>query len=110
MTALPGTGGITAAWQMRVVTADGLGSALARLGKTHAPDALGRGALDGSVPPYSIPNVCIQCVKASLPFTPGYMRGSPKREFAFFTKMFIGELGLPSGMEPLAFRMSMLGE
>jgi isoquinoline 1-oxidoreductase beta subunit len=37
------------------------------------------------------------------------MRGSPQREFAFFTESFIDELAHAAGMEPLAFRMSMLG-
>jgi isoquinoline 1-oxidoreductase subunit beta len=109
MTALPGEGGITAAWAMRVATADGLGSALNRLAGNSSPGKLGRTALDGSVPPYSIPNVRIEAVEAKLPFTAGYMRGSPQREFAFFTESFIDELAHAAGMEPLAFRMSLLG-
>jgi len=110
MAALPGAGGLTSAWSMRVSTADGLGSALSRLGSRSAPDDLGRNALDGSVPPYSIENVKIEAVRAELPFAPGYMRGSPQREFAFFTESFIDELAHAAGMEPLAFRMSMLGQ
>ena len=109
MTALPGSGGITAAWAMRVATADGLGSALARLGGDDASDKLGKTALDGSVPPYSIPNVRVESVQVKLPFATGYMRGSPQREFAFFTESFIDELAHAAGMEPLSFRMSMLG-
>jgi isoquinoline 1-oxidoreductase beta subunit len=109
MTALPGAGGITAAWAMRVATGDGLGSALARLDGKDAANELGKIALDGSVPPYSIPNVRIDAIRADLPFSAGYMRGSPQREFAFFTESFIDELSRAAGMEPLAFRMSMLG-
>jgi isoquinoline 1-oxidoreductase beta subunit len=109
MIALPGAGGITAAWAMRVATADGLGSALARLSDKDAPDKLGKTALDGSVPPYSIANVLVQSVSVKLPFAAGYMRGSPQREFAFFTESFIDELARAAGMEPLSFRMSMLG-
>lgn len=108
MAALPGAGGITAAWAMKVATADGFGSSLARLGGNEVPE-LGKSALEGSVPPYSIPNVRIEAVNAKLPFTIGYMRGSPQREFAFFTESFIDELARAAGMEPLAFRMSMLG-
>ena len=37
------------------------------------------------------------------------MRGSPQREFAFFTESFIDELAHAAGMEPLGFRMAMLG-
>jgi isoquinoline 1-oxidoreductase subunit beta len=109
LTALPGAGGITQAWAMKVTTADGLGSALARLGGENTPDKLRKTALDGSVPPYSIPHVKIDAVEVQLPFTAGYMRGSPQREFAFFTESFIDELAHAAGMEPLAFRMSMLG-
>lgn len=109
MTALPGSGGITAALAMKVATADGLGSALARLEGKKPSGKLGKSALDGSVPPYSIPNIRIEGVAVNPPFTPGYMRGSPQREFAFFTESFIDELAHAAGIEPLAFRMSMLG-
>jgi isoquinoline 1-oxidoreductase beta subunit len=109
MAALPGEGGITAAWSMKVATANGLDSALARLDGRGSPKKLGRGALDGSVPPYSIPHVLIEAAEVKLPFAPGYMRGSPQREFAFFTESFIDELAHAAGLEPLAFRMSMLG-
>ncbi len=109
MTALPGPGGITAAWSMKVATQDGLGSALARLAKKAEPTKFGKGALAGAIPPYSIPNVEIDAVRADLPFAAGYMRGSPNREFAFFTESFIDELAHVAGMEPLGFRMSMLG-
>jgi isoquinoline 1-oxidoreductase subunit beta len=104
MTALPGQGGITAAWAMRVATADGLGTSLGA-GRGH----LGKTAMDGSVPPYSIPHVSIDAIRADLPFTPGYMRGSPAREFTFFTESFIDELAHAVGIEPLSFRMSILG-
>ena len=109
MTALPGAGGITAAWAMKVATADGLGAALARLSGGDAPETFGKTMLDGSVPPYSIAHVKIGAVAAKLPFESGYMRGSPQREFTFFTESFIDELARAAGMEALAFRMSMLG-
>lgn len=104
LNALPAQGGVTAAWRMRVATLDGLGTALGISAKK-----LGKTALDGSVPPYSIPHVRIEAVRAQLPFSPGYMRGSPLREFTFFTESFIGELAHVAGVEPLSFRMAMLG-
>jgi isoquinoline 1-oxidoreductase beta subunit len=108
MTALPGAGGITAAWKMRAATVSGIGSALDRLlGKKERSRAI-RNAVDG-IPPYSIPNVTIEAVRPDLPFSAGYMRGSPAREYAFFTESFTDELAHAAGMEPLAFRMSMLG-
>ena len=110
MTALPGEGGITAAWAMRVATADGLGSALARLEGTKPPHEFSKTALNGALPPYAIPNVRIDAVQTPLPFAPGYMRGSPQRELTFFTESFIDELAHAAGMEPLALRMSLLGQ
>src|SRR5436305_9691149 len=95
---------------MRVGTADGRGSARARLSGSSSPGKFGRAALDGAVPPYGIPHVRVEGAQTPLPFTCGYMRGSPHRELTFFTESFIDELARAAGMEPLAFRMSMLGQ
>ncbi|HEX5238550.1 MAG TPA: molybdopterin cofactor-binding domain-containing protein [Sphingomicrobium sp.] len=108
MTALPGAGGITAAWKMQVATVNGMASAMSRLLGGNGKRELTRIAVTG-LPPYSIPDVTIQAVNTDLPFDCGYMRGSPQREFAFFTESFIDELARAAGMEPLAFRMSLLG-
>jgi isoquinoline 1-oxidoreductase subunit beta len=109
MTALPGAGGITAAWKMQVATLSGMNSAMARLLDTDEKRTGIRNAVVG-IPPYGIPNVTIEAMRPSLPFDVGYMRGSPEREFAFFTESFIDELARAAGLEPLAFRMSMLGD
>jgi isoquinoline 1-oxidoreductase beta subunit len=109
MTALPGPMAIPEAWQMRIATDDGLASALARLAGEEPPGKLGRTALDGAVPPYAIANVRVQAVRCGLPVITGYMRGSPQRELCFATECFVDELARAAGMEPLAFRMSMLG-
>ena len=109
MMALPGAGGITAAWKMRVAAADGFGAALAALAGSDPPQDLGRTGLDGSVPPYAIPHVAIEGIAAAVPYQAGYMRGSPQREFTFFTESFIDELAQAAGMDPLGFRMALLG-
>lgn len=109
MTALPGQGGITAAWQMRVATGDGFGSAIARLSGAAEPGKLGEAALDGAAPPYAIPDVRVEAVGVPAAANAGYMRGSPQREYCFFTESFVDELAHAAGLEPLAFRMSMLG-
>jgi isoquinoline 1-oxidoreductase beta subunit len=109
MTALPGAGGITAAWKMQLVMASGMGSAVARLLDSDDEERVTRNAING-IPPYSIPNVTIEAIRPDLPFSIGYMRGSPRRELTFFTESFVDELARAAGMEPLAFRMSMLGE
>ena len=96
---------------MRVATADGLGSAhRARSPASERRASSAQTALDGAVPPYSIPNVRDRSDRVpSCRSHAGYMRGSPQREFAFFTESFIDELARAAGIEPLAFRMSMLG-
>jgi isoquinoline 1-oxidoreductase beta subunit len=104
MTALPGAGGITAAWKMRIATSDGLGTAIG--GKSLK---LGATVLGGAIPPYSIPNVSIDGVPVRTPFRTGYMRGHPQRAMAFVIESFIDELAHAAGLEPLAFRMAMLG-
>ena len=109
MTALPGADGITGAWKMEIATVNGMGSTIARLFAADDAGRMERTAVNG-LPPYSIPNVTIEATHADLPFAAGYMRGSPQREIAFFTESFADELARAAGMEPLAFRMSMLGD
>lgn len=108
MTALPGEGGITAAWKMQIASIDGMGSALRRMLDTANKKELIRTSIDG-LPPYAIPNVTIEAVRPELPYRTGYMRGSPSREFAFFTESFADELAHAAGLEPLSYRMSLLG-
>ena len=108
LTALPGPDGITAAWKMRVVTSGSLGSAIARLTGDEAT-ALDPAALDGAMPPYGIPNVTVEATHVPLPFRAGYMRGHPQRPLVFAIESFADELARLAGMEPLAFRMAMLG-
>ncbi|MEO5611760.1 MAG: molybdopterin cofactor-binding domain-containing protein [Sphingomicrobium sp.] len=109
MTALPGAGGITAAWKMRVVTSDGFGSAIRRLAGGDASDKLGKTALDAAIPPYAIPDVSIDAVSAKSLFPTGYMRGHPQCAMTFFTESFIDEMAHAAGLEPLAFRTTLLG-
>jgi isoquinoline 1-oxidoreductase beta subunit len=92
-----------------MATADGFGSALARTTGAEPSGRLQPTALGGAVPPYAIPNIRVQAASTELPLTSGYMRGSPQRELCFATESFIDELARAAGMEPLAFRMSMLG-
>jgi isoquinoline 1-oxidoreductase beta subunit len=108
MTALPGASGITDAWKMQIAMVNGMGAAVARMLGTEDPGTVIRNAVSG-IPPYSIPNVMIEAVRPELPFACGYMRGSPEREYAFFTESFNDELARAAGIEPLAFRMPLLG-
>ena len=104
MTALPNGAGGVAAWGARVAGSDGLTAALARLtGK--AP----RDALAGFDPPYGFPAVAIDHARTSLPIGVGAIRGGGETFGAFATESFVDELARAMGVEPLAFRIAMLG-
>jgi isoquinoline 1-oxidoreductase beta subunit len=109
MMALPGEGGITAAWKMEVAIADGMAAAIERIEDSDDDKELIRTSRR-AFPPYAIPNVAVEATSPSLPFRTGYMRGSPVREFAFFTESFADELAHAAGLEPLSYRMSLLGQ
>jgi isoquinoline 1-oxidoreductase beta subunit len=94
---------------MEIAAVDGMAASLGRMLDAENKRKLVRAAMNG-MPPYAIPNVTIEAVHLSLPLRVGYMRGSPEREHAFFTESFIDELAHAAGLEPLAFRMSMLGQ
>ena len=109
MFALPTPSGMPAAWKMHFAAGNGFGAALNALGGDSPPTSLGAVDIVGAVPPYAIPHMTIDGSYAQLPFEAGYMRGSPQREFCFSTESFVDELARRVGLEPLAFRMSMLG-
>ena len=109
MTALPGAGGITAAFRMDIASADAMAASLARLAEGEQPTTLGKQAFAGAVPPYSIPALMVRGVAAALPYRTGYMRGSPEREAAFASESFMDELARAAGLDPLSLRMALLG-
>ena len=67
-------------------------------------------ALEGLMPAYSIPNVAIDHVPVSIGLPTGRLRGNAHGYTAFMVESFIDEVAHHHGQEPLAFRMSMLGQ
>ncbi|MGZ3265050.1 MAG: molybdopterin cofactor-binding domain-containing protein [Croceibacterium sp.] len=67
-------------------------------------------ALEGLMPPYSIPNVAIDHVPVSIGLPTGRLRGNAHGYTAFMVETFIDEIAHHQQQEPLAFRMSMLGQ
>ena len=67
-------------------------------------------ALEGLMPAYAIPNVAVDHVPVALPLPAGRMRGGAHGYTAFMVESFIDEVAHRSGQEPLAYRMSMLGQ
>src|SRR3546814_9567852 len=64
---------------------------------------------DGAVPPYGIPAVAVDWLPADIPLRTGLSRAAAHGYTAFFTESFIDELAREAGVEPLSFRMQMLG-
>ena len=75
-------------------------------GVAGAGDAL---AVEGAVPPYTIPNLLVQHVPAAIGLPAGRLRGNAHGYTAFFTECFLDELAHRAGREPLSYRMALLG-
>jgi isoquinoline 1-oxidoreductase subunit beta len=103
-------GGIVLGWQARIAAPDtggqlarrlrGGGSALAAIGDPTA----------GAVPPYAVPAVVVDYLPAETGLRVGGWRSAAHSYTAFFTESFMDELARLSGVEPLSFRMQMLGD
>jgi isoquinoline 1-oxidoreductase beta subunit len=61
------------------------------------------------VPPYAIASVAIDHVPADIGIETGYWRGAAHSYTGFFTESFVDELARTLGMEPLSFRIALLG-
>lgn len=66
-------------------------------------------ALSGMVPPYAIPNFAVDHYPAATGLPVGYSRGNADVYGAFFTEAFIDELAHLAQMEPMSFRIQMMG-
>ena len=59
--------------------------------------------------PYAVPSVQLEEVHADLPIATGYMRGGGPAITTFARESFLDELARASDLEPLAFRIALLG-
>jgi isoquinoline 1-oxidoreductase beta subunit len=97
------------AWQARIAAPTTAAEVAERLGARPflvRPDAA---AGAGAEPPYGIANVAIDHVPTDIGIRTGSWRGEAHSYTGFFTESFIDELARASGMEPLSFRMGLLG-
>ncbi|MFC7536431.1 molybdopterin cofactor-binding domain-containing protein [Sphingomonas sp. GCM10030256] len=107
--ALPTPAGGIAAWKVRIASVGGLTAALGRMLEAGPASALDAREWSGAVPPYAIANVAVDGVAAELPIRTSYLRGGMDAPCAFFTESFVDEMARIAGVEPLAFRMGLLG-
>ncbi len=64
----------------------------------------------GAAPPYAIPAIRIERAVADVGIATGMARGGAHVATCFFNECFIDELARRASMEPVGFRMQMLGE
>jgi isoquinoline 1-oxidoreductase beta subunit len=96
-------------WQARIAAPTTAAEVAARLGATPwlvRPDAA---AVAGAEPPYGIANIAIDHVPAEIGIRTGSWRGEAHSYTGFFTESFVDELARTMGMEPLSFRIGLLG-
>jgi isoquinoline 1-oxidoreductase beta subunit len=104
------TGGIVLGWQARIAAPDTGRQLAERLrGGASVMAAIGDPAA-GAVPPYAIPAVSVDYLPAETGVRVGGWRSGAHSYTAFFTESFMDELARISGVEPLSFRMQMLGD
>jgi isoquinoline 1-oxidoreductase beta subunit len=97
-------------WQARIAAPDTAAQLSERLrGGSSAMSAIGDPTA-GAVPPYAIPAVAVDHLPADTGIRIGGWRSGAHSYTAFFTESFMDELARISGVEPLSFRMQMLGD
>jgi isoquinoline 1-oxidoreductase beta subunit len=109
LTAWIGRDGISR-WEARIAAPDTDREVAGRLRASRSFFRPGGGPVAGAAPPYAIPSVAIDHVPVDLGVPTGMWRSSAHSYTAFFTECFIDELARAAAMEPLSFRMRMLGD
>lgn len=112
MAAVLGDRGEIAGWQARIAAPATGASMMARLtGSGNGANEVKaeRSAIEGAVPPYGIPAMAIDHLPADIGIATGMWRSVAHSYTAFFTECFVDELARSAGIEPLSYRMQMLG-
>lgn len=104
-----GEGGRILGWRARMGAPATAQEVAARIRGEEARAGAETSAVEGAVPPYAIPAVSIEHFPADIGARTGLWRSGPHSYTAFFTESFIDELARKAGLEPLSFRMQMLG-
>ena len=102
------SGGKIAAWKYRVAGS----SIMARWLPPAFQGGIDIDAVDSAVDnPYDIPNFLVEYVRAEPPAVPtGFWRGVGPNNNVFATECFMDELARKAGVDPIAFRIGMLGK
>jgi len=66
-------------------------------------------AVEGALPPYAIPDFSLYHVPVELPLPTGRMRANAHGYTCFMMESFVDEVAQRHGLEPMSYRISMLG-
>lgn len=112
LTASLGQGNIITGWRARIAAPSTVSEVSGRLhgGKPGPQDESEEAAVAGAAPPYAIGAVAVDHLPAAIGVRTGIWRSGAHSYTAFFTECFIDELARQAKIEPLSFRMQMLGD
>jgi isoquinoline 1-oxidoreductase beta subunit len=104
-----GNSATIAAWQARIAVPATAEPLLERLRTGSLMAASEIADVAGAVPPYAIPALSVQRVPVDVGVESGLWRGGAHSYTCFFTECFLDELARRAAIEPLSFRMQLLG-
>jgi isoquinoline 1-oxidoreductase beta subunit len=105
------TGAQIAAWHARIAVPATSSELARRMGWGLPSSGTGdAAAVEGALPPYAIPALTIEHAPVEIGVATGLWRGAAHGYTAFFSECFVDELAARSGIDPLSFRVGMLGE
>lgn len=111
MKAKLGENGRLAAWAAAISAPSTAAQQFSKLapGLPANPDKPEAAAIEGAIPPYTIPTLSVDHHVAPIGVPTGAWRSVANSYTAFFTECFVDELAEEAGLEPFSFRMQMLG-
>lgn len=104
ISAATGHAGAVTAWRARVA------AAAAEREDAQLFDASDLALADGAVPPYAIPAIRVELAPVATSLRTGVWRSGARGYTIFFNESFIDELSRRAGVEPMSYRMGMLGD
>jgi isoquinoline 1-oxidoreductase beta subunit len=117
MAAKLGRHGVIDGWLAKVAAPSALTETWARIADGALPHEAAKAAstkadrlaVSGMITPYAMKNFAIDHYPADISLPTGRWRSNADHYSAFFTESFIDELAKVAGIEPLSFRIQMLG-
>ncbi|MDQ3139702.1 MAG: molybdopterin-dependent oxidoreductase, partial [Pseudomonadota bacterium] len=98
-------------WHAQIAAPATTGEVMARLDGGDPPGAVAdASAVAGAIPPYAISAIAVDHHPAAVGVSMGIWRSGAHVSTAFFTESFIDELARKFGLDPLSFRIQMLGQ